>query len=240
MLTASSLAGIVSTIQQLINGVLNQMSTGLAASRYSVAPATATLADSIATRYSSLQVEIENAELAVTQLQVKDGVAERIADSLQQVHQLQLQASGDLAPEAVAAIQSQIDNTLASIETSLETQLANGNPAFEADEKLQAVLDSGVVATDDSQATLEAMNEVSFQRASTGSDVQAYESNIRMKTSEAISMASSYEQIASINMAMAAVELVQLRTRSMVGISVLSSMLSFEAEFVAQITSGWR
>ncbi len=239
MLTASSLAGIVSTIQQSINGVLNQMSTGLRASSYSVAPAAATLADSIATRYNSLQVEIENAELAVTQRQVSGGVGERIADSLLEVHQLQVQASGDLAPEAVAAIQSQIDDTLASIESSLETELANGDPAFEAGEKLQAMLEDGVVATDDSQATLEAMNEVSFQRVSIGSEVHAYESSIRMKTSEAISMASSYEQIASVDMAMAAARLVQLQTRSMVGISVLSSVLNFEAEFVGQITSGW-
>jgi len=239
MLSASSLAGIVSTIQQSINGVLNQMSTGLRASSYSAAPAAAALADSIATRYNSLQLEIENAELAVTQLQVSDSVSEQIADSLQDIHQLQLQVSGDLAPEAVAAIQSQIDDTLASIESSLETELANGSPAFEAGEKLQAMLDDGVVATDDSQATLEAMNEVSFQRVDIGSEVQAYESSIRMKTSEATSMASSYEQIAGIDMAMAAVELVQLQTRSMVSISALSSVLNFEEEFVAQITTGW-
>jgi flagellin-like hook-associated protein FlgL len=231
------LSNLVAALGRSMERQYAGMSSGLKYPSYAYGSASATMADALLLRYSSVMGDMENREQQAASLQTRDTATSVVYDDLQGILQLQQRAraaNGD--HETVAAIQSQIDDRLDTIRKAVRTETPNGNSAVAVGEKLQAVMDEGVVATGDSQAVLEAMTEVDRQRLQVGSEVQALQASIRAQSTEATNLLGAWSQIAALDYAMAMTEQVGFQIREAACIGALNAVFDFEEEYVAQLT----
>lgn len=214
-----------------------QLSTGSNSPTAADDPAGSVIADSLEISQNSTLVEIENNEQELSRLQMAESTASTVQSNLGEIQQLQLMALGYAGdPYAVEAVQAQIDDLLASIETAIAVQPAGTQPGFEAGEELQALLDNGVSATGDPDAVLEATAEVGLQRVQNGARASEVQATIRAQTTQAANLSASLSQVIDTNYAIALVKQVSLNLRSLATSKALTALFDLERHQVALLT----
>lgn len=226
--------GVARQINQQSNQlqrVFEQLSSGNRISSFDVDAAGGAIATRLEAAFRGVAAMNTEDQTRVNRMQTEEGAMGNIQTQLQEIRELQVQAGSDiLAPEDVQAIQDEIDQRVENIRGIVDNTQFAGNNLIEPGEEIAAVLENGISATGDIDATDAAIEEVSAERSEIGADINAVQSRIAERETTFENTLASYSRIADMNMATGVSEQVNSQVLQLAAVNSLRNLFVFNRQ----------
>lgn len=221
-----------------INRIFDQLASAQRITRFSVDAAGGGIASRLEAAYRGLNAQIANDQTEMNRLATQDAGMGSIADELQAIRELQVQArNGALAAEDVAALQAEADQRVQNIRGLVQNTQFAGTALIEPVENgsLAAILENGVDVTAAPETVDTVLNEVATVRSSIGSAMNAVESRIAERQSAFENTVGSYSRLADTDMASSATRLLNSQAVAQMSVTSLRNLFVFNRQNAIQL-----
>ena len=225
-----------------VSRIFEQLASGKRITSFDVDASGGAIATKLESVFRGLSAQITTDQSQINRLQTEESGMGGIAEELQSIRELQVQAGNDaMSDEDVASIQAEIDQRVQNIRGLAENTQFAGNPLIEvpAGSELAGIIENGIDATAGMEATDTAIEEVSAERSEIGAEVNALQSRVNERENTFINTVASFSRLSDLDIATAVSEQVNSQLRLESSVRSLRNMFVMNRQNVQRLLGNY-